>query len=144
MLQYKQGRFHKSGASFRIPEGFFVEPCPELELPDGFEMHSPDDTYQVIVTFDDETEATDAILNHIFDEEGAFKRLQPVAPLLINHLSGHYVIYRSQREQYYEARFQLERGIHLTLLIRTDNPRGIKRLTDTDELREILRSVRRE
>lgn len=144
MLQYMQGRFHLAGASFAMPEGFLIEPTPLEPTDNGFVLFSPDDKYVLTISFSKDSEPTDAVLNSLFSKEYGLEPFQPIAPIEINGLSGHYALYHGGRDQYYEARFQLEDNWNLVILIRTEPEIGIKSIVNTNALQEILSCVRKD
>ena len=144
MLQYIKGRFHLAGASFAMPDGFFIEPTPLEPTDNGFMLFSPDDKYVLTISFSEESQPTDAILNSLFSKEYGLEPFQPIAPIEINGLTGHCALYHGGRDQYYEARFQLTDDYHLVVLIRTEPEIGIKSIVNTKTLHEILSCVRKD
>ena len=143
MLKYMQGRFHLAGASFVIPEGFFLDSAPFVPADNGLSLHSPDDKYDLTLSFDNQAQSTYAMLNSLFSKEYGLKPFQPITPILINGLSGHYALYHGISDQYYEARFQLDENWHLVILVRTDNIIGIKNIVNAKDFHKILNCVQK-
>lgn len=144
MLQYIKGRFHLGGASFAIPEAFFLDPTPPVPFDNSLSLHSPDKKYDITISFDNQAQSTDESLNDLFRKEYGFKLFHPVTSIRINGLSGHYAIYQGTNDQYHEARFQLAENRHLAVLTHTDREVGIRNIVNTRAFHEILKRVRRD
>lgn len=144
MLQYMHGRFHLSGASFAIPEGFFLDPTPFVPVDNGLSLYSSDGKYDLSISFDNQPQSTDAMLNNLFSKEYDFKPLHPIASIEVNGLSGHCAIYYGHNDQYYEARFQLNENRHLTILTHTDRKTGIENVVNTQAFHEVLSCIQKD
>lgn len=148
MLLYKDGRFNAAGASFAIPNGFYVDTAPDFECHDGFVIEDPKHSYSIEIKLTTYDEASDVFLTKLMDDS-SFTCLRDVQPVSTNGLSGHDVFYQTKKEQYYESQFDLsetsEGIIKLSVLVQTrSSGLGIRDVMESSEMESFLLNIRKE
>jgi len=104
MLQYKYNYFHISGVSFTIPENYYLETCPGLEMENGMLLYSPDEIFSVELNAENKEAPSDYSLTHYLEN---CELIRPSAPFLNNGLSGHIVLYKTKGHTHCEITFDL-------------------------------------
>lgn len=119
MLLYKNGRFYSDKFSFLLPEGFYFEDDPEVNYEHGFCAWPPGRDYLCVWHIYENSRGSAVELANWLLPECGFVGLSPVTPIQVSGLSGHYLLYKNRRNQYYEARFDLGDGEELSFLVET-------------------------
>ena len=106
MLRYIDGRFHTPGASFIIPDGYYLDTDPELPDECGVYIEPRDGSCRFQISYREGYD-TDEGLREIISQFDTVHISRAIAPIRNNGLAGHDVLYESIPDEYYEARFQL-------------------------------------
>lgn len=118
MLQYKSHRFHWSGISFQIPDGFFFDSIEGSDTINTIRLFAPDNSFTLELRIEEDCLGSELELTSvIYDLEPVL--LYPIAQLTVNGLRGHHTTYRCRRRQYYEAWFDIGENTALSLIIET-------------------------
>ena len=75
-----------------------------------------------------------------FSSDSGAVPLSGIVPIKIHGLIGHYALYRTRREQYYEARFNLEEGKEFVLLAELRQG-DIREIVTTPEFMEVTDKI---
>ena len=139
MMLYKQGRFWVEGASFQIPEGFYIETDPDVNYERGLAAWDPTRTHLYLWAIsEEEEEGTKEALEEMTKE---LKTLSPPAPFTLNGLPGHWMTYGGKTFQNYEARFALNDEEQLVFSVEGgDN--DISKIMESPEFRSALEGIR--
>lgn len=118
VLRYVNHRFIGRGVSFQIPDGYFIDLVPGIEIDNGVRLLSPDESFSVELRVEEDCEGAVKELSSVLND------LEPVeicsvGPIAINELSGYHATYRCLRHQYYEAWFDVDETIALSLVVET-------------------------
>lgn len=140
MLMYKQGRFWTQGASFAIPDGFFLETAPQVQYRGGVNIWGPKKSCLYVWIVYEEQGETRENLRKIADD---FEPISDVMPIAVNGLSGHGLIYSAGRKEYYEAHFVLPDERHLAFIAEGEGHK-VQETLDTAEFKAVFESVRAE
>lgn len=141
MLLYKDGRFWGKKVAFLLPDGFYLEDTPDRKWEHGFCAWSPQRDYRCSWRLCRDCAGTAAELERWLSPEFGFTPLSEVAPLEVNGLSGHFLLYENHRKQYYEARFDLGDGEEFVFEAETwDRP--IRQVAASPEFRAALEGIR--
>ena len=105
MLQFQNGRLWVPGASTALPDGFYLNTDPGLTNPNTVHLISENQQYSISICFDAIEIATDVFLTGITQELEA-EVLIPPTEIAFNGLVGHWTIYQSGENQYFEACLQ--------------------------------------
>lgn len=126
MLKYKDGCFSSGNLAFSIPDGFFVETVGEVEIDDGFVLYSPDQSYSIMIQIAEMEGTTETELQDMLNDSG-FHIVQPLAPISVNKLNGHYAIYQADNITYYEVRLAADEidDMQVMFYIRAKNLREV-------------------
>ena len=142
MLLYKDGKFHAHGISFTVPDGFLVEPSPDVLPQNGFIAYTPDERYIVEWDVEQGCHGTKAELEELFLPGGAFIPLGPITPLSVNDLAGHQVMCRSNTDQRWEMRFAVKESMELSVCVYTNTKNGsIEDAKDAAFMKAILAGI---
>ena len=144
MFQYRQGRCYVPGASVAIPDSFFFDTDPENFTSECVALYSPAEDYGLVFSVYDMEGETDAALFSILSDCESYKIFQPVSPIFINGLAGHYAVYASLRNSYFEARFQLNGDRQLVVLVQTEDNSSIQGIVASDVFKAVLAGIRAE
>ena len=118
MLQYINHRFHFEGISFQIPDNYFLDSTPGEESENTIHLCAPDESYGVEIWVEEDCDGSEAELASVISDLTPTV-VYPIAPLVINGLCGHHATYRNRRTQYYEAWFDIDDGIALSVVVET-------------------------
>lgn len=143
MLLYQNGRFYRDNISFAIPDGFYVEDDGDVTDEYGFCAWDPAREYLCCWRFYEDCLGTAEELGGWFLPECGMVPITEIAPIRRNGLSGHFVLYRDRRRQYYELRFDLGEGREFSLLAETRR-KDIRRLVDAPAFQAVLEGIRAE
>lgn len=117
MLLYKDGWFYGEKVSFQIPDGFYFENDPDMTGEYGFCAWGPKRKTLFCWRFYEDCAGSAEELRTWFSPDSGTVPLSGIIPIKIHGLTGHYALYRTRREQYYEARFDLGEGEEFVLLV---------------------------
>lgn len=140
MLLYKDGRFYGERVSFAIPEGFYVEDDRDVTDEYGFCAWDPEREYLCCWRFYWDCGDTKEELAKWFCPDCGITPLSEIAPIQINGLRGHSVLYQTRSEQYYEARFDLGEGEEFALLVETRG-QNIRRIIESPTFKCVLEGI---
>lgn len=143
MLLYENGRFYGKGASFAIPAGFYVEDDRDVTDEYGFCAWDPEQEYLCCWRFYWDCEGTKEELTKWFYPDCGITPLSEITPIQTGGLRGHFILYQTQREQYYEARFDLGEGEEFALLVETRS-QNIRRIIERPAFKNVLESIEAE
>lgn len=131
MLQFKEGRFHYSGVSFYIPDGFFLDTGYDFHF-EGLPVISPDGKVFVEIGFDKSRKDPKSDLEHYFDpgSDSDLEVRSSLEPIDVNGLQGFRASYVSLENAFVEYRLCLPQGGLMWLTIKQ---KGVT-------VRELLRS----
>ena len=118
MLQYINHRFHFEGISFQIPDNYFLDSTPGEESENTIHLCAPDESYGVEIRVEEDCDGSEAELASVISDLTPTV-VYPIAPLVINGLCGHHATYRNRRTQYYEAWFDIDDGVALSVVVET-------------------------
>ena len=118
MLCYKNHRFHVNGASFQIPDGYFLDTEPEDIAQDCVSLWGPEKDFSVSVRVDTNSRGAENELAFILNGMEP-TILRPAAPITHNGLSGYHASYRNDRIQYHEIWFDVADGVTMLILFIT-------------------------
>lgn len=126
MLLYHNYRFYWKNLSFQIPDGFFLDSKPEMEIDNFLRLWFFDGkhslTLHIVENGSDTKCEMERIITEIIPEWSS-----PIEPVTINGLSGHYAEYHLSCSKYYEAWLHLEGAAVLNIVIA-----GFIKLSDAD------------
>ena len=117
MLLFKGGKFHALGVAFELPDGFWLETEPEDVVQYGLVAYTPDKQHQVLWEIEEGCHGTAAELEEFFGPETGIEAMSEIAPLTINDLSGHQVMYRTSQDERLEYRFAIREGVEFSVCI---------------------------
>lgn len=143
MLLFKNGRFYSEKVSFIIPDGFYFEDDPDVIDEYGLCAWDPKKEFLFCWRFCEDCMGTARELESWFLPDCGMVPLSEIAPIQINGLSGHRVFYRTRQAQYYEARFALEEGRELVLLVEGQG-RDVRKMAASPEFEAALYGIRGE
>lgn len=143
MLLYKNGRFYGEGVSFAIPTGFYVEDVRDVTDEYGFCAWDPEREYLCCWRFYWDCEGTKEELVKWLDPDCGITPLSEITPIQINGLRGYFILYRTRRKQYYEARFDMGEGKEFALLVETRH-QNIHRIIESAEFKSVLGGIQAE
>lgn len=104
MYLWKNGRFHAGGASFTIPEDFYlIANFPEQEV-NYINLLSPDQTFEIALSYALVDDTTEEDLKWMFMEQKWLRPLEWVSPITCGGLTGYQVTYTDEDILYFEAR----------------------------------------
>lgn len=141
MLRYINGRFYREQVSFAVPDGFYVEEDGEILAEYGFCAWDPRREYLCSWRFYENCLGTARELENWFLPDCGMTPLSDVTAIGMNGLNGHFVFYRTRREQYYEARFELGGGKELSFLVESQGG-DIRRIAAYPSFQAALVSIR--
>lgn len=119
MLQYKNHRFHYGRISFQIPEGFFLDSCPELLSDNAIHLYAPDESFALELTFMECSKGSGlGLVSEIHAMEST--SVYFIEPITVSGLSGHHAAYVTEGVQYYEARLDIEESVAFVLTVVTE------------------------
>ena len=118
MLQYKNHRVHFEGVSFQIPDGFFLDSTYGEESDNTIHLYSSDETFTLELRVEEDCDGAEAELESVISDLSPTV-VYPIAPITVNGLSGHHATYRNRRTQYYEAWFDVDDGVALSMVVET-------------------------
>ena len=145
MLLYKDGRFHAAGISFQLPDGFFLETCPEESYSNGFMLYPPEGDFwlQIIVSSDcmDAKKEFEFFFSDIVD----LKPQTDITPISLTGLSGYQAIYTGSGHTYYEIRLNVPYGdsLYNFVLVLTAKDTGGEVPVEHPCVKEVLDSIQR-
>ena len=142
MILFQNGRFYRDKVSFLVPDGFYFEEDREINEEHGFCVWSPEKDFLCSWNFYEGCMGSRAELENWLSPECGFTPLSPITPIQINGLPGHFLLYKNQRDQYYEARFDLGKGEELSFLVEV--PRGgrdIRQIVDSTTFKMVLNGM---
>lgn len=113
MLFYKDGRFHAYGVSFQIPDGFYLETCPDEQYDNGFMLYPPDRSFWVQLMVCGDCMDTQKEFEYTFSDIMSLRSQEGITPVCLDGLSGHQAIYTIWGRPYYEIRLNLPWGKEL-------------------------------
>ena len=142
MIKFLGGRFHMPGASFVIPDGYYIDSVPESAEEFALYFLPPDQSFNAVIGYEDDGEAEGA-LNEWMAKMDETEIIRAIAPMANDSLNGWDVLYSSGEDAYYEARFQLPDGNNMLYLIHSD-PEAVEGIVAGPEYRKILDGIRRE
>lgn len=139
-LQYKNGRFCGDNFSFLLPDGFYYE--ADYTVNYGYDLcaWSPRRDFLCFWTCFSNCRGTAAELELLFTPEYGFTPLSPVAAIQRGGLSGHFTLYKDQRDQYYEARFDLGGGKEFVFIVKATGG-DIRKAVSTPEFISALEGI---
>ena len=140
MLMYHQGRFWTEGASFAVPDGFFLETDPVVTYKKGITAWNPTQSVLYRWTVYKEQGGTRESLEKAVCE---FQPLTEIIPVSLNGLSGQWLIYGINQEEYYEARFALSGKSQLVFMVEEAGGK-LQKVMDSPEFRSALENIRAE
>lgn len=140
MLMYKQGRFWAEGASFAIPDGFFVEMDPDVNYERGIGAWDPSCTILYMWNICKEDDGAKQMLESVVKD---YQPLSKITPIVLNGLSGYWGIYGGKSFQNYEVRFDLKNGWQMTLIVE-NNKYDIREVMASPEFKSALEGIRAE
>lgn len=103
MIRIKKDKFSAGGVCFSLPDGFFIDPHPQVMYEDGMSLYSPDMSYDMIFfagRYEEESAYTH-LSNYIADND--FTIIEPIRTVMINNMIGYSALYHSDRYSYYET-----------------------------------------
>lgn len=118
MLRYINHRFHCGGISFQIPDGYYFDSTPGEESENTIHLCAPDESYGIEIRVEEDCDGSEAELESVISDLTP-TIVYPIAPLVVNGLCGHHTTYRNRRTQYYEAWFDMEDGVALSVVVET-------------------------
>lgn len=118
MLRYLNHRFHFDGISFQIPDGCLFHAGAAMEEEHCLVLFDADETFTLELRIEEDCDSSDKELRTILHDLSPIV-LQPVTPMVINGLFGHYTIYRSRRTQHYMVWLNINRETAFTIDIST-------------------------
>lgn len=143
MFDYAQGRFSRRLLSFAIPEKYYLN--AESTDDDTMELLSPDRKTSLHFALELGCKGTAERL--LFDEEEFSQEYifkDPIEPLQINGLAGHFRLYGTELRQYCELRLCLEHreegDAELYVMIATEG--NIREYMESPVCRQFLSSIR--
>lgn len=140
MLLFKNGKFHVSGVSFAIPDGFYLETEADEIWSNGFQLYAPDRRYTVELRAEESEMTTGEELESIL-REGEYEILLPVGPVEVNGLAGHHAVYLSSGYGFYEIRLDLGEAGAFVLLVCTGERERIEAIKESPELRGLIQEI---
>ncbi len=143
MLLYKNGRFYGKKVSFLLPDGFYFEDDPDINVEHGFCAWPPEKDYLCSWNFYEDCWGSKAELENWLSPECGFISLTPITPIQMNGLSGHFLLYKNRQAQYYEARFDLGEGEELSFLTETrERGKDIRQIVVSPPFQAALEGIR--
>ena len=118
MLRYTNQRFHYGNISFRIPDGYFLSAVPGRESDNSIILYSSDQSFSLELWLEEDCDGSKEELAAVIHDLDATV-VYPIAPIMVNGLSGHHATYRGLRTQYYEAWFDVDATAALSMIVET-------------------------
>ena len=118
MLCYKNHRFYAHNASFKIPDGYFIDTEPGMEADECIHLWGPNGDYSVEVRMHTDSANAEASLESVLNGMRP-TILKPVSPISINNMTGYEATYRHTRNQYYELWLDIDEGVTMCIVILT-------------------------
>lgn len=111
MLQCKNGRFYVQGASFKLPDSFYLDSDISPRGEDGLSFFSQNEEYVIQYSFNQTTIGAEEELKQTAYDNGNTV-LKPITPIEHNGLSGFQSTYRQNKDnaQIYEVHFQVTKS----------------------------------
>ncbi len=142
MLLYKQGRFYTKGASFIIPDGFYLDTSPDLCYDVGMTALDPTCSHSYIWAIFVSYQGTKETLEDL--PQMGCRLLTKSTPIQINGLSGHWIIWTMGiGSGCYEVRFDLGGNKHFTLMMDAHEC-DIHKIMESAEFHSVLEGIRAE
>lgn len=111
MLLFKDGYFQKNGASFILPDGFYLETSPDAEV-EGLIAWAPDKLMHIELGLDEEESDAKVSFEGYF-EKGSdldIRIRNTMEPTIVNGLKGYQAYYVSNEAAFVEYRLELPEG----------------------------------
>ena len=106
MFQYKDGRLYCQGVSFRLPDGIYIDTCPDLTVENTIWLYSEDEKYHFEVCVATSPKPLKEDLPMFIKDMEAEETILSEA-CSINGLSGYRAVYRDETMTYYEVRVRI-------------------------------------
>lgn len=142
MLLYRDGQFHISGVSFAIPDNYYLETCPGLEMENGMLLYSPDEVYSVELSAENSEHPSEVALKCTLE---SFDLISPIAPFQNNGLSGHIMLYKTKQYIHCEIKFDLDEDCEPNMFqVLFEFPAGfdVASFVNGEEFQRIMRCVK--
>lgn len=107
MLLHKNNRFFCEGASFAIPDGYYLDTNYGDGAEDSLDFWTEDERLRIRIAIERETKGPLAELNYVIRELEDCTVLEGPEAILMNGLAGYRATYDTERRQYCEMRFSL-------------------------------------
>ena len=141
MLYFKDGRFHKCGASFMIPDGFYFDPTPDEGL-EGFSAWAPNKKLHMELGIEESRADAKADMEDYF-EKGSdldFQVRSSMITTVVNGLRGYQASYVSNGAAFIEYRLELPEKALLWMTI-SEKASSIQAIMDSEYLTAILAEI---
>lgn len=142
MFFYSKQKFHANGICFAIPDNFFLHSLTELEKATNIEIEAADQSYTVTIGIDEGCDGTAQELQTMISEVGGMTPLCKITPVTVAGFAGHFLKYRSSREEYYEMRLTLGGNVEFYLYITTQS-RSIDDVISSDAMVWMMQQIER-
>ena len=147
MLLYNKGRFYLMGASFALPQGFYLDTGSEPGFKDYLYFHSPDLTYSLRYEL---FAGRKSIAEQSKIEPEGSTSIAPTKIVDVNGLQGFTRIYDVGLAQYFEMCVELippheniDNAVHLRFTAET-RYKDILKITSSAKFNKIISSFRKE
>lgn len=116
MLQYRNHSFTFLGASFRIPDGMFLDPEPAATYENGLDLIAPENAFRIHVGFYESDQTPEEFLQDVFDVDDVLT--VPMQAVHVGNVAGVMTEYHSEtdpKNRYAEYVFQIRRDVVLNI-----------------------------
>lgn len=113
MFYLQDGFFHVNGVSFRLPDGFYLDSCPEEHYKNSFSLYPEDTSFWLQIIVSEDCMDAGKELEYLFIDNTGMKPLGPVTPIAVNGFTGYQTVYCGGLREYYEIRLNLPCGQRL-------------------------------
>lgn len=147
MFLVKNGRLHIAGASFALAEGMYLNTMPDIEESNCILFESSDNNYTVELRAEQSDAGAKAELNNVLhSDDSDMAVIENITPVTLNGLTGYYSTYGTQKHEYYEAIFDLDRNNDdmdiFAILVTAKSEFGIKKALESEAVKRCMNSVR--
>lgn len=144
MLLFKNGRFYRNGASFMLPNNFYLDTAPDAEI-EGLMAWSSNKMIHIELGLDEETVDAKTSFEDYF-EKGSELDIQvksTMAPTIVNGLKGYQAYYASNGAAFVEYRLELPKGGIMWIMFEQKGA-SLQELQKSEVVATMLKEIRRE
>lgn len=144
MLLFKNGRFYRNGASFMVPNNFYLDTAPDAEI-EGLMAWSSNKMIHIELGLDEETVDAKTSFEDYFEKESELDSQvrSTMTPTIVNGLKGYQAYYASNGAAFVEYRLDLLEGGIMWIMFEQKGV-SLQELQKSVHLEAVLGEIRQE